>query len=368
MTFRYNTGNDELDADIAKLAALAMSEGMADGSGELPHHRDARDVGLIREMMTSAVRLGREDVERGDLKLVSAALKELRYAYSVFAPYRHRRKLSIFGSARTKPDNPEYQTALATGRAIAERDWMVITGAGPGIMQAGVEGAGIENSFGVGIQLPFEPSPPEIFEDGARLINFRYFFTRKVTFMRESDAFVALPGGFGTMDEAFELLTLLQTGKTVMTPLVLLESPGGNYWDGWLNFVQDELFEDGLISPEDLRLVKITDSVDEAVEEVCGFFRNYHSMRFVGGRLVLRLQELPTAELLTSLNDEFSHIVTKGRIEVVEESEAESDDVRAAGLPRIGFSFDKASYGRLRMLVDMVNGQTPAAPKLPEES
>jgi len=356
VTPRYNTGNDKLDAQIAQLAGLAVAE----GSEENQHLGNVADEGLIREMITSAVRLGREDVERGDLKLVSAALKELRYAYSVFAPFRHRRKLSIFGSARTQPDNPEYQAAFNMGRAIAERDWMVITGAGPGIMQAGVEGAGIENSFGVGIQLPFEPSPPEIFDSDSRLINFRYFFTRKVTFMRESDAFVALPGGFGTMDEAFELLTLLQTGKTVMTPLVLLESPGGNYWEGWLNFVQDELFQDGLISPEDLRLIKVTDSVDEAVEEVCGFFRNYHSMRFVGGRLVVRLQEPPTNALLASLNDEFSDIVTKGSIEIVEESQAESDEVRAAGLPRIGFSFDKASYGRLRMLVDMVNGQTPS--------
>jgi len=356
VTSRYNTGNDELDAHIAQLAALAMAQG-ADGDS---HLGDSADEGLIREMITSAVRLGREDVERGDLKLVSAALKELRYAYSVFAPYRHRRKLSIFGSARTKPGNPEYEAAFNMGQAIAERDWMVITGAGPGIMQAGVEGAGIENSFGVGIQLPFEPSPPEIFEDDARLINFRYFFTRKVTFMRESDAFVALPGGFGTMDEAFELLTLLQTGKTVMTPLVLLESPGGNYWEGWLNFVQDELFEDGLISPEDLRLIKVTDSVEEAVEEVCGFFRNYHSMRFVGGRLIVRLQNAPDDALLASLNDEFGDIVTKGAIEIVDESPAESDEARAAGLPRIGFNFDKASYGRLRMLVDTVNGQTPS--------
>jgi len=312
MTSRYNTGNAELDAQIAQLAALAAADPDQSAADQ------PIDESLIREMITTAVRLGREDVERGDLKLVSAALKELRYAYSVFAPYRHRRKLSIFGSARTKPDNPEYQAAFNMGRAIAE--------------------------------------PPEIFDDDARLINFRYFFTRKVTFMRESDAFVALPGGFGTMDEAFELLTLLQTGKTVMTPLVLLESPGGNYWEGWLNFVQDELFEDGLISPEDLRLITVTDSVDEAVEEVCGFFRNYHSMRFVGGRLIVRLQEEPGAELLASLNDEFRDIVTKGTIEAVEESPVESDEPRAAGLPRIGFHFDKASYGRLRMLVDHVNG------------
>ena len=342
----YNSGDPEIDRQIAELAALAT-----DGAG---------DERLVHEIITSAVRLGREDVGRGDLKLINASLKELRHAHRVFQPYEGIRKLSIFGSARTDPDDPEYQTAHAIGKAIADKGWMVITGAGPGVMQAGIEGAGVDNSFGVGIQLPFEPVPPAVIADDPKLINFRYFFTRKVTFMSESHAFVALPGGFGTMDEAFELLTLLQTGKTMMTPLVLLESAGGTYWKGWLDFVQRELLANGMISDQDMRLIRITDSVDEAVEEVCRFYRNYHSTRFVSGKLVIRMQNPASDALVKELNRDFADIVASGQIAVTDEHRIERDEPGAAGLPRIGFDFDKHSFARLRMLIDRLNDEDPA--------
>jgi len=338
-TPRYRSGDADIDRKLEEIADLAA---------------DADDADLIFEMLVSAVRLGRERYDRGNLKLINAALKELRYSLAVFSPYADTRKVSIFGSARTKRDDPEYLAAEQFGARIAERDWMVITGAGPGIMAAGIEGAGPENSFGVGIELPFETSAAEVIANDPKLINFRYFFTRKVTFMRESDGYVLLPGGFGTMDEGFELLTLLQTGKTYLSPVVLLDAPGGDYWPSWLDFVTKQLETDGLISPEDLSLLRITDDVDEAVEEICHFYRRYHSMRFVGRRLVLRLNSpLPDA-LLGQLNNDYGDII-RGPIEAVEASPVEIEDHDVPDLPRIAFEFDRHGYGRLRQMINAIN-------------
>jgi len=336
----YRTGDDELDAEI-----LALTQ-----------HADPADREFVFELMVSALRLSREDVGRGELKMVAAAVKEFRYSFGVFAPYEGIRKCTIFGSARTKVGDPAYVCAHDFAESIAARDWMIITGAGPGIMEAGHEGAGADNSFGVNIVLPFEADANQVIADDPKLINFKYFFTRKVMFMKESHAYVMLPGGFGTMDEAFELLTLIQTGKSTPAPIVLLDPPGGTYWALWKEFVEIELRDQGLISADDLSLVTVTDSIEEAVEEVCRFYRTYHSVRFVGSRLILRLQRKIGDEELASLNDRFGHILVKGSIERIDTTDAEIRDDDNVDLHRIAMYFDRRNWGVVRQMIDALNG------------
>jgi uncharacterized protein (TIGR00730 family) len=336
---RYRTGDPDLDAAVAELVKQA-------GTTE---HFD-----LVFEAVVSALRLARDRASRGDLKIANSALKEMRYAFHVFAPYRGQRKVAIFGSARTMPEDPLYEQARDFAAAMAERDWMVITGAGPGIMSAGIEGAGPENSFGVNIRLPFEAATSQFIADDPKLINFRYFFTRKLAFMKESHGFVLLPGGFGTMDEAFELLTLVQTGKSHPAPIVLLEVPDGTYWASWRRFVEEELAGRGLISPDDLRLLKVTDDVAEAVAEIEGFYANYHSLRFVDRELVLRMQRLPGQGELARLNEEFAGIM-QGPMEPTQASAAEVADNDNVELARLRFRFDRTHWARLRCLIDELN-------------
>ena len=337
---RYRTGDAELDQAVADLVDRL-------GAG--------RNEDLVFELVTSALRLGLDGASRGDLKVANNSLKELRYAFQVFAPYRAARKASIFGSARTLPDDPLYDQARRLASALAERNWMIITGAGPGIMTAGIEGAGVENAFGVTIRLPFEATTSEFLAGDPKLVNFRYFFTRKLTFVKESDGFALLPGGYGTLDEAFETLTLIQTGKAQPAPIVLLDVPGGTYWHRWLEFVEAELEQRHWISPEDLKLVLVTDDVDVAVEELTGFYANYHSMRFVEGNLVLRMQHAPDDEQLAALNDVFAAIVVKDRIERAPATKIEIRDKDFPELDRVIFRFDRRSWARLRELIDALN-------------
>ena len=340
---RYRTGDEELDALATALVERAGG--------------DPEDADLIFELVVSALRLARDRADRGDLKMANAALKELRYSFHIFEPYRAQRKVAIFGSARTRPDDPLYQLARGLAAGIAARDWMVITGAGPGIMEAGIEGAGAERAFGVSIRLPFESVASQFLADDPKLINFRYFFTRKVAFIKEADAFVMLPGGFGTLDETFELLTLVQTGKAQLGPVVLLDVPGGTYWESWLDFVHRELLLRGYVSPGDTSLVRVTDDIDDAIDEIFGFFTNYHSQRFVGGRLVLRVHQAPDAAALDALSGEFADIITKGRIEQVGADPVEIADDDHPGLDRIAFWFDRHGWSRLRILIDHLNGR-----------
>lgn len=314
---------------------------------------------LAFEMMVSTLRMGLEHVDRGDMKLVNNSLKELRYSFHVFETYRSVLKCSIFGSARTKEDEPEYESARLLGAAMAEREWMVMTGAGPGIMAAGLEGAGTENSFGINIVLPFEASANRFIADDPKLINFRYFFTRKLTFMKESSAFASLPGGFGTMDEAFELLTLMQTGKTPIVPLVLLDPVGSTYWERWRDFVTKELLDAGLISPADMDLFLITDDVEEAADEMTRFYSTYHSARIVGQRLVLRLKREVTNDELVELNGQFADIINSGQIERIDTTEAEIRDDDHVNLHRLAFDFNHHGYSRLRGLINALN--TPSS-------
>jgi uncharacterized protein (TIGR00730 family) len=340
---RYRTGDPELDRAVAELVDEAGADANAD---------------LVFEMVVSALRLANDAADRGDLKIASGALKELRYAFSVFAPYRAERKVAIFGSARTEPDDPLYDQARRVATAMAEQEWMVITGAGPGIMEAGLEGAGPEQSFGVSIRLPFEATTSQFIAGDPKLINFRYFFTRKLSFVKESHAFVLLPGGFGTLDEAFELLTLVQTGKTQPAPIVLLDVPGGTYWDTWRSFVESELTGRGYVGKDDLDFVLVTDDPAAAVDEITGFYANYHSQRFVGGKLVMRMQRAPDMDELDTLTDEFADIIVRGdgirRIDATPTEMADDDHV---DLDRLVFRFDRRSHARLRALIDRLNGR-----------
>jgi uncharacterized protein (TIGR00730 family) len=339
---RYGTGHHELDDEIHGLIESA-------GIG--------RDQDLVFEMVVSALRMGREATDRGNLKLVNSALKELRYSFFVFEPYRDIPKVSIFGSARIKPDEPGYEVARDFGARMAEEDWMVITGAGPGIMEAGIEGAGTERAFGVNILLPFESTSSTLLEGDPKLINYRYFFTRKLTFLKESQAFALLPGGFGTMDEAFELLTLMQTGRSPICPVVLLEPEDGTYWDTWRSFVERELLARRLVDETDLALVCQCRTVDDAVREITQFYSRYHSMRYVGRRLVVRLKSDISDDHLTALNRDFADIVVEGEIERVAASDNERQDGDAPDLPRIAFRFDRWHFARLRALIDAINAQ-----------
>jgi uncharacterized protein (TIGR00730 family) len=306
-------------------------------------------------MLVSAIRMGREAADRGDLKLVNAALKELRYSFLVFEPYADVRKVAIFGSARTQQDDPAYIAARDFGAAMAARDWMVITGAGPGIMEAGIEGAGADRAFGVNIVLPFEAGAAPVIARDPKLINYRYFFTRKLTFLKESHGAALLPGGFGTMDEAFELLTLVQTGRSPVMPIILIEPSGSTYWHDWRDFVVRDLADRDLISREDLDLVTIAETVDAAVDEMVHFYSTYNSSRYVGRRLVVRLEREVSDVTLETLNAEFADIITKGTFERVLPSASELDDDDFPHLPRIAFQFDRKNYARLRKLIDRLN-------------
>ena len=336
----YRTGDEALDAKIAELIA-------ASGFPE--------DADLLQQMITTCFRLARDRSDRGEMKLVNAALKEFAYAFKVFKGYRHYRKVSIFGSARTIPEDPAYDYTRRFAKAMAEKNWMVITGAGPGIMAAGHEGAGAERSFGAAIRLPLESEPNMFIEGDAKLINFKYFFTRKVTFLKESDAFVLLPGGFGTLDETFELLTLMQTGKSDIHPVVLLEVPNGHYWSHWLEFMVGHLVRRGLASQEDLLLVRRVQSIEEAVAEIVQFYANYQSQRYVDGTLVLRLLRLPPADQLAGLAAAFADILGPRGIAPVQASATETADNDALECLRLAVDFNRSSFGRLRRLIDELN-------------
>lgn len=317
---------------------------------ELTNHSE-----LINEIKATADKLAADGATRGDLKILSRALRELRYAFKVFTPYRRNRKVTVFGSARTKPEDAEWTQAELYGRRMAEEGWMVVTGAGGGIMEAAHAGSGREMAMGLNILLPFEQEANPIINGDDKLVNLKYFFTRKLLFVKEVHAVVSCPGGFGTQDEAFETLTLVQTGKRDLMPMVFLDKPGGTYWSGWLDYIKEELLEKGMISPGDMSLFKVTDDVEEAVDEVLDFYSVYNSMRFVRDKLVLRLHREPPAELIERLNDEFPDVIESGKIEKTEMHKVEADDEHLQELPRIAFKFNRRAVGRLRQMVDMLN-------------
>ncbi len=319
-----------------------------------------RNRDLLADIFRTAFGLAGDDVDRLDLKITAAALREMRMAFNTFLPYADRAKVTMFGSARTQPDDAEYHQTRRLAADFAERGWMVVTGAGPGIMAAGMEGAGRENSMGVTIRLPFEEAANEFIDGDDKLVSMKYFFTRKLMLVKESKGFVALPGGFGTQDETFELFTLQQTGKSVPAPVVLLDVPGGTYWHSWLRFVRDELVTGGLISPRDLELFLITDDVDEACEEVVGFYRNYDSIRWSGDRLIIRMRQGPTDEQLEALNERYADLLTQGRIERSEPTPAERSSGDALDLDRIVMHYDKYKQSSIHRIIRDANAWVTA--------
>lgn len=310
----------------------------------------------VADIIENALKMLHDVKDTGDVRVIQTAVRELRYGFRIFAPYANKRKVSIFGSARTAPSKPEYQQAVEFGKKISAAGFMVITGAGPGIMQAGHEGAGPENSFGVNIRLPWEQSANPVIAEDKKLITFKYFFTRKLIFIRHSDAIVLFPGGFGTMDEGYEAITLMQTGKSQLMPLVLMDKPGGTYWKTWDKNIREHLLRDKLISPDDLNLYQITDNADEAVKIVARFYRNFNSTRFVREQFIIRMKNAPSPSALAALNEDFADIVVEGKIQIAQPAPEEVEDNDRLDLARISFNFNRKDYGRVRQLIDVLNG------------
>jgi uncharacterized protein (TIGR00730 family) len=337
-----------MDASVPKPEA----ERIAAALRELDVSQDFR---ISEEFVSEVLGLIADEPDPLDLKIASAAITEMRDAFAVFKPYRQVRKVSIFGSARTKADDPLYEQARRVAARLAEAGWMVVTGAGPGIMEAGMEGAGQARSIGVSIRLPFETGANSIIADDDKHVAMKYFFTRKLMLVKESSAFVCLPGGFGTLDETFELLTLTQTGKGIPVPIVFLDTPGDPYWEHVHEFVERQLIPRGLVAAADTALYRITDSCDVAVDEIERFYANFHSIRTIGNDLVIRLQYAPTDAQLAELNDAFPHLVRSGTIRRSAPYDVERRQDDHPSLPRLAMAFNQRGYAELRALIDRVN-------------
>lgn len=334
----YDLGNPDLDQMVTDLVARASDHPNAD---------------LVREMVVTILKLHRDAPGRGDLKLVNTALKEMRYSMLVFS--RHDEpKVTIFGSARLDPDDPNYRLAEKFAQIMVERSWGVVTGAGPGIMEAGNRGAGLDSSYGVNIRLPFEANANR-FVAPEKTVNFKYFFTRKLGFVKESHGFALFPGGFGTLDETFELLTLAQTGKSDLHPIVMLEAEGTGYWQPVLDFMSTVLAEKGLISASDSSLFTFTNDPVEAADEMCRFYANFHSQRYVDGKLVLRLRQAPDPATLARLTRDYGDILVDGSIESIGPTDAEQRDSDALDCERVVLHFDRRQYARLYGLIGELN-------------
>jgi len=316
---------------------------------------DDLQAAIMKELLVGTLRLHDSHLDILDLKIVNRAVKELRHAFRVFHDYRDRRKVSIFGSARTASDDPNYQMAFQFSRQIVEEGFMVITGGADGIMRACQEGAGRENSFGVNIMLPFEQGPNATIADDPKLVTFKYFFTRKLIFQKEANAIALFPGGFGTHDEGFEILTLAQTGKSDPQPIVCLQAPGCDYWDEWYAFVTHQLLARHLINPEDLSLFKITSSIDDAINEIRSFYRRFHSIRYVGRLLVMRLKTTIALEQVAGLHQAFGDLLSEGTFELRGALPEELDEPDLRDLPRLTFISNRQSASRLRQLIDHLN-------------
>lgn len=341
---RSNFGDQPVDIALSEILAAVGSDTNDD---------------LVRKLLVTALDMDAAELPRLELKIASQTLAEMLNTYRVFAPYADRQKVTVFGSARTKSDHPDYILAKEFAQKISNENWMVISGAGPGIMTAAIEGAGIENSLGISIELPFEKAGSSIFGDDPKLATYKYFFTRKVTFVKEADGFALLPGGFGTHDEGFELLTLIQTGKSYPSPIVLLDHPGSTYWASWLDYVKGELLGGGMISPQDLGLVKHTHDAGEAASWICNFFSCYHSLRYMHKRVVIRLQHEISDDVVATVNSEFGDILLDGSIDRANASKIEVAESDWVHLPRLSLSFNNKDFARLTALIMRLNELSP---------
>jgi len=337
----YQTGNSKLDKMIHELIHQAGPGANAD---------------LAEELIVTALKAHTDKLDRGDMKMLNTSMKELRHSLKVFEPYRSVRKVAIFGSARTPRNSPDFQLAEKFAKGIAQQNWMVITGAASGIMQAGNEGAGHKKSFGLNIQLPFEQEANPVMLQDPKLVTFKYFFTRKLMFLRESHATVLCPGGFGTHDEGFETLTLIQTGKTDPRPIVCLDAPGSNYWKGFFVFLREELLKQSMIHEEDLDLMYLTHDPAEAVAYITGFYKMYHSMRYIRDLLVLRIEKPLSDAQLDLLNQEFKHMIKKGKLtQFLKPFDEEQNAPHTFHLTRLAFYFKRDSFANLNKLIHRIN-------------
>ena len=321
----------------------------------LPDDATPQERRLATELLTATTGFLSDRPDLLDLKITASAVAEMRDAFHRFAPYRHIPKVTIFGSARTSPEDPLYRQAETVAHALAQQGWMVVTGAGPGIMTAAAQGAGREHSFGVTIRLPFESAANPVMVGDPKLVSMKYFFTRKLMLMKESKAYISLPGGFGTLDETFELLTLAQTGKGVPAPIVFLDTPGDPFWELLHGFITAQLVQRQFVDTADLGLYRITDNAQEAVAEIVGFYRNYHSIRFFGDELHVRMQRAPSASQLERLNDDFGPLCVTGTIRA---AQAHRDDIESSDhldLCRLSLHFDKRHWSGLRAMIDRIN-------------
>jgi uncharacterized protein (TIGR00730 family) len=333
-----------------------LAEIVADIDAWLQAQKGSGNADQLAGIMRTVVRLANDNAGRGDLKILNRAMQELRHAFRIFAPYRQMRKVSIFGSTRVQESDPYYHLARNLAQGLAEAGFMVITGAGPGIMQAGHEGAGREKSFGVNIRLPSLQLANRFIRDDPKLMNFHFFFTRKLLFVKEADAVVIFPGGFGTQDELFESITLVQTGKSQVLPIILMDLPDGTYWSRWHQFLRDDVMNRGYIGENELNLVKILTSAESAVEEIATFYHNYHSYRFVNRDLVIRLNHPPTPALIERLSREFADIVTDDVIRETQPLPEEADDTETLHLHRLVVRFNREDFARLRQMINVING------------
>lgn len=340
MELSFSRSNEPVDRIINELI---------EESGDIHH------PAVIKEMILATLKIGQDVDYLADLKLINTTLREMRYTAKVFAPYRHRKKVTIFGSARTEETDEMYKKCVCFCRSLAESGYMVITGGGPGIMRAGNEGAGSENSFAVNIRLPFEQRPNSVMYRNPRLITYKYFFNRKVAFVKETDAIVVFPGGFGTLDEAMEVFTLIQTGKTSPKPLILMDDHDG-YWEQFFGFVKESLLVKGFISGEDFSLFTITRSALEALQVINTFYSVYHSMRFIKDRLVIRLEKALSDAQIATLTREFPELIKAGDlIRCCEAFPEEIDEPDLASLPRISLLFNHHHYGLLIAFINRIN-------------
>lgn len=310
------------------------------------------DAELVTQQIQTALRLLFEGHDTGQIKLITRALKEMRYAYTIFNQFAGIKRLSIFGSARTPEDHPDYLMAKSLAAEMAKQGWMAITGAAMGIMKAGLEGASRASSFGLSIRLPNEAGANDIIEGDIKLINFNYFFTRKLMFVSHADAVAAFPGGFGTQDELFECLTLMQTGKANLVPIILMQGSNSSYWNHWISYLEENLYQLGWTSPSDRSLYYFAPTVSDAVAHVTLFYRRFHSYRFVKDLLVIRLLKPLTPDQLAQLNQDFPILVKEGGMEQRGALEEETD---YPDLPRLTFIFTRRNYGRLRELINTLN-------------
>lgn len=336
----YEIGDEAIDSAINQLAKGACS---------------TKTECLLREILTTAIKLGKESHDVGDLKLVNNALKELRYSFKVFSPYRGVRKVIIFGSARSKKTSAEYIMAEEFAKKLTAKGYMIVTGAGSGVMEGGNKGAAAGKEFALNIRLPFEQKPNPYIDEKDKIINFKYFFTRKLVFIKETDATACFPGGFGTNDEGFEMLTLVQTGKSRPRPIVLMEPEGSTYWSEWKRFVEKELLKNGYIDKEDLNLFHIAKSVDEAIGYIDDFYRVYHSIRYVSGLTVIRLNRAISEKTLKLINRKFKDILSGGEITPSAPTQKEMEEGEFLKLPRLAMNFNMRSYGRLCEMIRVIN-------------